>query len=503
MWSILKYLVNSVERKEGNQLDPVENADIDPLLDDRSKVIENYIKNYADNYVISLHYLDFPVIFCYGQKTIPTNNNFVKITDYVEPYKELTKIISRGQADVIHGFYFIQKQLEIRKSILESKDQETFDRLASTSGLEPYVINDLRTIWKNKRFEYLKSALARKIEVLYKPDESHPLYRTVIKYLEDVYRRGVDRFKTFICVGSTFIGKSVFFTKFLVPEQYFVYHSNFLEYSKMADQPKKIFRILDDIHWEQVSSTELKALMNRNISSVNIKYGYEYIFPLIPIIIMNGEDYKLFKSHFSDIWEFIERNAVIYPPQHRGDEEETTSLFTKEISTNIEDDYIFNNIIDIRELEKCNEKNMNEWIRSELVKTCAWKYDTTKYIQLPEPGVMKIPNSELSKKCILKEYEEFLLRKKQKEIENEKKPKEPSSTRDRWSDVYRYIPYRNKQYKKDDLEVLDEKESKYDSESEDPNSEDEFSSDDSSGSSMSSDEDDDDEKADNNGFIEL
>ena len=61
-------------------------------------------------------------------------------------------------------------------------------------------------------------------------------------------------------------------------------------------------------------------------------------------------------------------------------------MFTKEISTNIEDDYIFNNIIDIRELEKCNEKNMNEWIRSELVKTCAWKYDTTKYIQLPEPA---------------------------------------------------------------------------------------------------------------------
>ena len=173
----------------------------------------------------------------------------------------------------------------MQKAILASMDQNTFDRLSAESGLEPYVINDLRTIWKNRRLEYLQQSLVHRVEVYYKPREDHPLYQAFLEYLEDVYKRGVDRFKTFICVGSTFIGKSIFFTKFIVPEKYYIYHSNYLEYSKMPNQPNKIFRILDDINWEQVTSTELKMLMNRNISSVNIKYGYEYIFPLIPIII--------------------------------------------------------------------------------------------------------------------------------------------------------------------------------------------------------------------------
>ena len=499
-WTVLKYNVDDLKREPSNEADPVKEAHEDPLLEDRAKEIEEYVKNYTDNYLISLHYLNFPVVFMYTKKAVPLNQKYIKLEDCLEPYKEINKIINSGKYEIIRGFSFLQKQIAIKKEILDSKDQETFDMLAMKSGLEPYVINDLRTLWKNRRFEYLRSALVKQIDTLYKPNEEHPLYMAFVKYLEKIYKRGIDRFKTFICVGSTFIGKSVFFTKFLVPEQYYIYHSNFLEYSKMADQPKKIFRILDDIHWEQVSSTELKALMNRNISSVNIKYGYEYIFPLIPIIIMNGEDYKTFKSHFSDIWEFIERNAVIYPPQHRGNEEETVNLFTKEISVNIEDDYIFNNIMDIKELEKFDGKNMNEWIRNELVKTCGWKYNTTRYIQLPEnEQEIKIPNFELDKKTILKEYEEYLLRKKQKEMENEKKPKAVGESR--WSEIYerskKYIPY-----KRDSLEIMDEKkEDKYDdddetemSEEEEEDMKDDVDSDDSSFS---------EDSEDNEGFIEL
>ena len=221
------------------------------------------------------------------------------------------------------------------------------------------------------------------------------------------------------------------------------------------------------------------------------------------LLFVVGED-GLTLEQLSDIWEFIERNAVIYPPQYQGDEEENEPLFTKEVCTNIDDDYIFNNIMDTKELEKCNEKNMNEWIRSELIKSCAWKYDTTRYIQLPEPGVMKIPNFEMNKKSILKEYEEFLLRKKQREMENEKKPKEPESTRNRWSDISRYIPYRNTTYKrvkpKEDLEVMDDKEDDKDmDETEENDVDNEGSEDSSSGSNMSSFEDDEDE----GGFVEL
>ena len=300
----------------------------------------------------------------------------------------------------------------------------------------------------------------------YKPDKNHQLYKTFIKYLEDIYRRGVDRFKTFICIGSTFIGKSVFFSKFVIPEEYYIYHSNYLEYSKMPNQPNKIFRILDDINWDQVTTTELKSLMNRNISSVNIKYGYEYIFPLIPVIIMNGEDYKIFRKHFSDIWTFIERNAIIYPPQD-GKEvtEEKVPLFTNEpIRDYSNRNYLFNEIIDIEQLKECNMNNMNEWIKQELNKTESWKYDTTRYVPFPERSNIKIPNPELNKNTILKEYEEYMLRKKVKEMNNEgkeeeKKPREP------WYQRY-YQPKQQKRSNKskfEDLECLsDEDDETYD-----------------------------------------
>lgn len=504
MWTVLRYHLDSVDQQVTPSVQPVDKSVEDILLQDTAKTIEDQIKNYTDNYMISLHYLDFPVVFCYGSKTVPNSKNLSKLVDYIEPYKELVKIVYSGAADIIHGFVFVQKHLEVRKALLDSKDQETFDHLASISGLEPYILNDIRTIWKNKRYEYLSSALPKRIETLYRPNEEHPLYKTVVGYIEDIYRRGVDRFKTFICVGSTYIGKSVFFTKFLVPEQYFVYHSNFLEYSKMADQPKKIFRILDDIHWEQVSSTELKALLNRNISSVNIKYGYEYIFPLIPIIIMNGEDYKLFKSHFSDIWEFIERNAVIYPPQYNGNEEECVSLFTNEISTNIDDDYIFNNILDVKELEKFEGPNLNEWIKNELIKTCGWKYNTVRYIQLPERPVLHIPNFELSKKSILKDYEAYLLRKKQKEMADEKKPKPPGSNR--WAGIFSARKSYKKAFKGDDMKSMD----KYDDDITEDNDDDgdddmvDLNDEDDQKTEMSSESgDDSDLDTDEDDFVEL
>ena len=223
-WTVLKYNVDDLKREPSNEADPEKEAHKDPLLEDRAKEIEEYVKNYTDNYLISLHYLNFPVVFMYTKKAVPLNQKYTKLEDCLEPYKEINKIINSGKYEIICGFSFLQKQIAIKKEILDSKDQETFDMLAMKSGLEPYVINDLRTLWKNRRFEYLKSALVKQIDTLYKPNEEHPLYMTFVKYLEKIYKRGIDRFKTFICVGSTFIGKSIFFTKFLVPEQYYIYH---------------------------------------------------------------------------------------------------------------------------------------------------------------------------------------------------------------------------------------------------------------------------------------
>lgn len=432
MWTILKYVVDHPNEKDQDAAQAVDEPAENVRFEDPLEAIKNEIDKNAENYIISLHYLEFPIVIYYGITKLKETAHLKIIHEYVESYKEARKILLMGKEDEVRGFYFLQNQVRVQKEILYSLDQETFDKRASESGLEPYIINDLRTIWKNRRLEQLQCALAHHTDKYYKPDVNHELYTTFVRYLENIYKRGVDRFKTFICIGSTFIGKSVFFSKFVVPEEYYIYHSNYLEYSKMPNQPNKIFRILDDINWDQVTSTELKSLMNRNISSVNIKYGYEYIFPLIPIIIMNGEDYKAFRQHFADIWEFIERNAVIYPQQGRDVVEETRPLFTKEEVSFVDPQtYLFSKIYDVSQLKNCTMNNMNEWIKSELNRKESWKYDTKKYIQMPCQEDMRIPNPELNKKTIMKQYEEFLLKKRVKEMENseekekEKKPREP------------------------------------------------------------------------------
>lgn len=432
MWTIFKYVIDgpNPEHKESSETN--NESPEDKRLEDVLESIKNQVDKNAENYIISLHYLEFPIVLHFGINKLKETQNLKIIHDYIEPIKEVRKILLSNQEDYVQGFYFLQKQIAIQKEILYSLDMDTFDRRASESGLEPYIINDLRTMWKNRRLDQLQKSLARHVEVYYRPNVDHPLYTAFQSFLEETYKRGVDRFKTFICIGSTFIGKSVFFSKFIVPEEYYVYHSNYLEYSKMPNQPSKIFRVLDDINWDQVTSTELKSLMNRNISSVNIKYGYEYIFPLIPIIIMNGEDYKVFRQHFSDIWLFIEKNAVIYPPQ-KGKEvrEEKESLFTSEIATMTDSsEYLFSKIMDVKKLKECTMNNMNEWIKKELFRTERWKYDVTRYLQFPENKEIRIPNPEKDRKTVLKQYEEYLLRKKVKEMDNEgkedeKKPREP------------------------------------------------------------------------------
>ena len=497
MWCVFKYIVDSPDGKNENPTDTLDKPSVDNGLENILETIKNEIDQHAENYVVSLHYLDFPVVIHYGFSRLKDSKHLKVIHEFLEPQKEVRKMMLMNEADYIQGFHFLRKQIAVQQDILAARDQNTFDRRASESGLETYIVNDLRTIWKNRRLEQLQSALAHHVETYYEPRYDHPLYSTFLNYLEETYRRGVDRFKTFICIGSTFIGKSVFFSKFIVPEEYYIYHSNYLEYSKMPDQPNKIFRILDDINWDQVTSTELKSLMNRNISSVNIKYGYEYIFPLIPIIIMNGEDYKLFRQHFSDIWVFIERNAVIYPPQEGKEvREERRPLFTdKEADFTTNDAYMFNKIIPISKLKECNMNNMNEWIKKILNSTESWKYDTRRYIQLPDNRDIRIPNPELNKKTILKQYEEYILKKKVKEMNTpekseEKKPREP------WYKQYKQSANmggkRAKPTKFADLNLDDYDDDSSEDNGKRPYKDDDFDDDDEEISSSNEDDDDDD-----------
>lgn len=434
-WSVFKYVVNNVNQTATVAPDSVEQVPENTTPNDPLQEIKEHVSKYTKYYLISLHYLDVPIVMTYSSNTVPECPYLIRLREYFEPVKEATRILMQNKAEMISGFHFLRHGVKVRKAILESTDLRTFDLRSANSGLESYVINDLRTIWKNSRFQYLKDSLPKQYEQLYLPNKEHPIYRNFVEFLKSTYARGIDRFKAYICIGSSFIGKSVFFMKFIVPERYYIYHSNNLEYSKMPDQPHKIFRILDDINWGMVTDMEFKALLNRNISSVDVKYGYEYLFPLIPIIIMNKEDYNTFRTHFSAIWEFIERNAVIYPPQlSKEAAQEETPLFTGRIAGN-EYEYLFDEIVPVKEIDEAVKqknyemKNVNEWIKKYLDKTEGFYYDNHKYLQLPNEQITKIPNPSISKRTILQQYDEYLLKKKEIEMKesetNEKKPKLP------------------------------------------------------------------------------
>ena len=496
MWSIFKYVVDNVNDEKTELSDSQEETLMILRTNETLDAIKKEINENAENYVVSLHYLDFPIVIFYSTVKLKDTEHLKTMHEYYEPFKEVRKIMLMDKADIVKGFNLLCNQIRVQKDILSSLDQYTFDKRASESGLETYIINDLRTIWKNRRLETLQKSLVQRDIKYNKPNKEHPLYKCFVKYLEDTYRNGVDRFKTFICIGDTYIGKSVFFTKFIVPEKYYIYHSNYLEFSKMSNQPMKIFRIMDDINWDDVEPTLLKSLLNRNISSVNIKYGYEFIFPLIPIIIMNKEDYENFRKHFTSIWEFIVQNTVIYPKQEsREIVQEDNSLFMEnELEDESNEMYLFNNILSIEELERCDENNMNKFIKKRLNETQKWKYDTKKYIQLPDLNIKYIPNPELSRKSILKQYDEYLLRKKQAEINKEGQEKEEKKPREPW---YKQVSNKLKEYKKTNFNDLNSKKFNdydYDDEGDEDEEDDDMSSEDDY---------EDDSNYGGNGFVQI
>lgn len=408
--------ITEIDEKSTNQ-----NKDIISQI--RLNKIHDYIDNIVENYIISLHYIDIGIIICYGKKVQP--NNELKLSLIQEPIeysKEIYKILLQEQYEFMKGFHFIKKQVNLSKDILESGDQETFDKKCSNSGLDTWTINNLKTIWKNKRFEYLTSCIHKSYtNLLYKPNLNHPICEIFKNFLKQTYFNGVDRFKAFICIGSSYIGKSVFFTKFICNEKFIDYHSNILEYSQMSNQPMKIFRILDDINWSTIPTTEFKALLNRNVSSVNVKYGYEYVFPLIPIILMNKEDYETFRENFKNIWKFIEKNVEIYPKQINDKViEETEKLYTNDIIDEKDNDkipYLFDSIVENSILEEqFNKKltnNMNLFIKNYLNENEGYYYDSRKYLTFPGDELIK------NEKLLLKLKKLKQLKRKDKKIINE------------------------------------------------------------------------------------
>ena len=118
MWSVFKYVVESPESKDQNITETTKEIVEDIRSENILKNIQNEIEKNAENYIISLHYIEFPIVIFYGSKFKDTVH-LKKMEEYVEIYKEAKKILLMNKEDDIKGFYFLRNQIYIQKEILK------------------------------------------------------------------------------------------------------------------------------------------------------------------------------------------------------------------------------------------------------------------------------------------------------------------------------------------------------------------------------------------------
>ena len=68
MWSVFKYVVESPESKDQNITETTKEIVEDIRSENILKNIQNEIEKNAENYIISLHYIEFPIVIFYGSK---------------------------------------------------------------------------------------------------------------------------------------------------------------------------------------------------------------------------------------------------------------------------------------------------------------------------------------------------------------------------------------------------------------------------------------------------
>ena len=66
MWCVFKYIVDSPNGKNEDPTDTLDKPSVDVGFENILETIKNEIDQHAENYVVSLHYLDFPVVIHYG-----------------------------------------------------------------------------------------------------------------------------------------------------------------------------------------------------------------------------------------------------------------------------------------------------------------------------------------------------------------------------------------------------------------------------------------------------
>lgn len=372
---------------------------------------------FQDEYINSL--LQEENTYHYVSYKNPMNNNYLL---YDEKLKEIDieNILMNDNILLIKGFLFLRKKCNLLKSLKDCNNEDEFQEIANNLCLDTNKYDFYHRIFQMNKLQKLTNTIYN--GTVFEIDRDHELIKCFNEFLINCFKTNNNRLFSIILIGNTKIGKSICFKNCLIPFNYIEYHNNFLEFSKTKDEKFKLFRLLDDINWNDVNEMCLKAILNRNISTVNIKYGYGYVYPLINIFLMNGEDFLIFYEKFKNIWNFIENNCIIYPEQNDykyiNEEENLLYKSNEEFNNN----YLFNNIIDINLLNTLQIKNdIFNTIKDYLLLNKPNIYDNNQFIEFEEVDKVKVPSTKKITKQLKNSISNKNIIKKIKQIKRDKR----------------------------------------------------------------------------------
>lgn len=350
-------------------------------------------------------------------------------------FQDAENVLLSSDIVYVKGFLMFRKKRALIERMINSDCDNDFNEASTKLGLDTWKYE-----FYHKKFLFSKMGRLVNRNILstvYAIRRDHPMIVFFIDFVRSCFKIVNKRIFSIILVGDTKIGKSVCFKECLVASRYIEYHNNMLEFSKCTDENKRLFRLLDDINWNTVDTMTLKSILNRNVSTVDVKYSYGIIYPMINIFLMNKEDYAIFQRRYVDIWSFISNNVAIFPKQGSEITEETALLYNPE--TNY-DRPLFSDILDMEQhqadfdaqLERGDHPNIYECVRSFLVDSQPYIYDNRQFIDLTSTDLAVLPNRQLIENEMIRKIKEVETAERyQEKVEHRPSEKKPKSNFDK------------------------------------------------------------------------
>ena len=357
------------------------------------------------------------------------NSNITYTSEYVSFPETESLIVSAASIIYIKGFLMQQRKRYLLNKLVNSSCDNEFNKLSKQLALDnwKYEFYHKKFLMNKMKRLMVKNTLPD----LYDIKRDHQLVKCFMEFIRNCFKLVNNRVFSFIVIGDTKIGKSILFKNCLIDQGYIEYHNSMLEFSKCFDENKKLFRLLDDINWNTVDVMTLKTILNRNIATVDVKYSYGIIYPMINIFLMNKEDYIIFQKKFVDIWSFISNNVAIYPKQtDKNVIEETEVLY--DVNKKLEE-LLFNEIIDMNAWKNDFENSINsgtkpniyDCVKSKLLDLQPYVYDNKQFIDLTSFDISLLPNRQLIENEMLRRIKEVeTIEKYEEKVEKKPKKKE-------------------------------------------------------------------------------